>query len=50
MGFNHTKSLAEVDEGAVNPLISLKYPVGHSAALPGRKAGGRWLFYVWWPA
>jgi len=46
MGVKYTKPLVEVDESAVNPLISPKYPVGHLAALPGRKGRRALAFYV----
>ena len=43
---HYTKSLAEVDESAGNPLISVEYPVGDLRAMPSRSGRQALAFYV----
>jgi hypothetical protein len=42
----YKKFLAEVDESPLNPLISLKYPVGALPAMPSRGGRQALAFYV----
>src|SRR5262249_25270577 len=42
----YAKSLAEVDETDMNPLISLKYPVGDEQRCRATRAGQPLAFYV----